>query len=134
MLGAIIVDHRLDVVSVRIENERAVVARVVLGPATRPAEVPATGSQRRCVEGVDVLGRPSRKADVHWRDGFQLLGRLETGDALPQPKLRLLPPAEADAARASHDEPDPEWGECRLVEGGRALGVRDVDADVIQYG
>ena len=51
-------EHRLDVVAIRIEHEGAVVAGVVMSLA-RSTVVPATGGQRGAVEGIDgraILG------------------------------------------------------------------------------
>ena len=59
------VTHRLDVVSVRIEHERAVVVRVVVRPRTRRTVVLAAGRHRGLVERVDRRAVLRGDRDVH---------------------------------------------------------------------
>jgi len=53
-------DDGLDVVTIRVENERSVVARMVFETYTRRAEILAASLERRPVELDDLLPRPRR--------------------------------------------------------------------------
>jgi hypothetical protein len=54
----------LDVVAVGVEDERAVVARRVVGADARPAVVGAARGERRRVEGVDLRAGVGGERDV----------------------------------------------------------------------
>ena len=59
------VADRLDVVAVRVEDERAVVVRVVDLANAGPAVVAAAGRERGCMEGVHRLAILGRERHVH---------------------------------------------------------------------
>src|SRR5206468_10368882 len=56
--------HRLDVVTVRIEHERAVVVGMVVHPQPRSAVVAASCGDRRAVKRIDLCARIGAKGDV----------------------------------------------------------------------
>ena len=57
------VAHGFDVVAVRIDDERAVVVRVVLGTYARRAIVARTGCERCVVESIDGFPIVTREED-----------------------------------------------------------------------
>src|SRR5574337_2232156 len=58
------VADRLDVVAIRIKNERAVIMFVIMRPQARLAVVAATCSERGLVERIDIGPGLGRKRDV----------------------------------------------------------------------
>jgi hypothetical protein len=61
-----------DRVTLRVEDEGAVVIRMVLGTKARLAVVLAAGLDRRLVEGVDRLARLCREGDMSAGAGLGL--------------------------------------------------------------
>src|SRR5262245_46622926 len=58
------VTNGLDVVAVRVENECGIVGRRITLAQTRLAVVPATGSERRSVERLDLLAVLGAKCEM----------------------------------------------------------------------
>src|SRR6478672_12328089 len=59
------VAHRLDIVAVGIENERAVIIGVILWSKSRYPIVFATSPDRRSIDGIDRRAVRSNKRDMH---------------------------------------------------------------------
>src|SRR5262245_49384242 len=87
-----LVTHGLDVVTVRIEHERAVVVGVVVGPQTWRAVVPAARRNGGLVKGVHRGARGHAKCNVEGR-----IDRI----ALADPKIGSICMAEASTLFAS---------------------------------
>src|SRR5437016_13726827 len=79
----------LDVVAVEIEDERAIVVRMVLRPQARPTVVATAHPQRRLVEGAHLSPVRSREGDVHGRRGLAVAADPGSGVApLPNPQAQ----------------------------------------------
>src|SRR5437016_13708488 len=78
----------LDVVAVEIEDERAIVVRMVLRPQARPTVVATAHPQRRLVEGAHLSPVLNREGDAHGR-------RAPAVAADPQRRLAALAEAQA---------------------------------------
>ncbi len=59
-------EDRLDVVAVRIEDERSVVFRVIVRPDARRPEIPAARTDRGRVKGLDLPSVGGREGDDTW--------------------------------------------------------------------
>ena len=113
----------LDVVALRVEDERAVVVRVVLRADAGAAVVVAAGRERRRMECVHRRAVRRGEGDVQRRR------RGPVGD----PEVRLAVLAEADAPLAVHDHRVAERGERGDVEGAGGGEVRDPDVQVVDH-
>src|SRR5690349_18605439 len=58
------VAHRLDIVSVGVEDKRCVVIRVIAAAETRGAVVAASGGQRGPIERIDIGAFRGRESEV----------------------------------------------------------------------
>src|SRR5262245_57477170 len=124
------VADRLDVMAIEVEDEGAVVVRMVLRPQTRRPVVPPAGPERGLVEGAHLGPRLDREGDVHGRSGLTVAA---------DPELRLA--ALAETARPDlalgllgaelHHEGDPERRQHLSVEGPGAKVVGDPEAEMI---
>ena len=57
----------LDVIAVRIVDERAVIVRMIFFPQSRSAVVTSARADGSLVERIDYRTIRSRKSDMHWR-------------------------------------------------------------------
>jgi len=71
------VHHRLDVVPVRVQHERAVILGMVVRPHPRRPEVLASGLESRLVKGLHLGAAARGERDVRRRDDAQMLGLLK---------------------------------------------------------
>ena len=124
--GLSLVADRFDVVAVGVEDERAVVGRVVVLADAGRAVVGAAGRERGRVEGVDRLAVVAGERDV--RAGAVRL-------ALRDPELVLALGAERGGLPLleGHRLLEPERLEGLPVEGPAALEVAHVDADMVEH-
>src|SRR5690606_34817360 len=88
----IVIEYRFDVVTIRVVNERGVVAGPVLGPVARCAVVAGAGVERGPVECVDFLPALRLEGQVQ---------RLDDGP-LRDPEVRVLPVVEAGRLAEIH--------------------------------
>ena len=110
----------LDIVTVGIQHERAVVRRTVLRSRTGPAVVAPAGLHRRFVEfayGSSIL-RQNRHVRKAVRDAF----------AVPDPDPLLIRSCEARAFIVAEDERVSERCERRLIESLAPLEIRNSEA------
>src|SRR5262249_24724863 len=111
----------LDVVAVRIEDVRAVVAGVVHGPLARRSVVPVAGPESDPVELVHGHVVRGGKGDVH------VLGWIRTGDE----RARAALTAESGPVRLVLPEWDAEDRCDGLVEALRGSTVADGEPEVV---
>src|SRR5205814_5348696 len=126
-----VVTHRLDVVTVRVEHEGAVVVRVVLRPQTRRTVVLAACCNGRLVEGVYRGARRDAKRDMDRRADRSALADPEVGPVRMAEAGAFLP----DAVRGGqlHQARMAGGCECLQIES-LALGVVAHDeAQVIDH-
>lgn len=119
---------RLDIMTVGIEHERAVVRWTVMRPRTGAAVVAATGLHRRVVEfahGRAIL-RQNRDVRVAVRCAFSVPNTYSL--AIGSGKARVLLLVVAENLRI------PERCERRLVEGAAPLKIRNSERNVIDHG
>ena len=114
----------LDVVAVRVEDEGAVVVRVVDLADTRSAVVGPAGGERGGVEGVNQV------ASIHAERHVD--ARLRAAVSLRDPEEGKVVPKPADLGDRLHDHAQPERLERALVEGPAGLVVGDVQSDVVE--
>src|ERR1700730_13810630 len=88
---------RLDVVTVRVEDESTVIARVIVSTDAGRAIVAAAGFQGRVIEGANLRAALGDERDVD-------VGRRIAPSG--EPELRLAVLAEAGKARPLHDHSD----------------------------
>ena len=77
VLAARFVPDRLDVIAVRIENKRGVVARMILRSVTWRAVILATRVEGRFIERLHLLFVFCTKRQMHARRGWRASGYLE---------------------------------------------------------
>src|SRR5215212_2772157 len=111
-------------VTIRVEHEGGVVARVVDLPLARCAVVAVAGGRRVAVEAVDGLVVGRREREVHVLQGLLACDHRER--AADAGELRPLRRLAADAEAGG--------GADGLVEPGRRLDVRDADPEVVDVG
>jgi hypothetical protein len=109
---------RLDAVAVGIEDEAAVVARVVLRPQARLAVARVARIDAAPPESVDVLPRRSREGEVEVASDRMLLIRLREGEVVP-----LVEPVSPARRSAEHG----------LVEAPGSRPVGDADRHVVEH-
>src|SRR5206468_611767 len=116
-------DHRLDVVTVRIEHERRP-GGIVLAGAGRTV-VLATGLQRRRVKSVDCLLRFGEKRDVRRR-----------ADLAPRHPEVMTPRSilEAERIAVGHVAQVAERFQSALVEPAALPGIAAAEAHVLDHG
>src|SRR5829696_1999839 len=115
---------RFNVVAVRIEDEGAVVARMVLGAKPRITVVAPTRRDGRLMEGINGGALIGCKRDV---EGLAWL-------ALADPEVRLAPPPEPRRRDAGfHDQLVTQRGKSFRVEALAPLEIRDGNTHVIQH-
>jgi len=117
----------LDVVTVGVEHERAVVLRVILGTDAGRAVVLAAGGDRRLVERADLGATLRTKRDVHAID-------LALAGSPIDPEIGLAADPVPGELLERHDQAVPQRCERPLVEGLAAREVGDLDPDVIDHG
>src|SRR6185369_1539099 len=120
------VADRFDIIAVRIENEGAVIGRMILRPQARCAVVGAAGGHGGTMEGIDrgpVLGRKG-----HMQMAFQ---PFRSGD----PEEGLAGGAEAHGLAFRHllDDADAERCQRLLVESLGAAKIGDAETHVIEH-
>lgn len=126
MVPTLGVADRLDIVSVRADDEGGVVVGVVARAQARRAVVLPAGGKGRLVEGIHLLAGRGREGDMQV---CRLLLRLEQaeGDGVVRAQL------DAIGRRAFPDDHDTKRRK-RLKEEGLACGkVADTELDVIEH-
>src|SRR5664279_2341911 len=113
---------RLDVVTIGIADEAAVVMLVILGPCARRAVVGAAGRDRRGVEVAHDLATTRTERDV------DLIVRLARA---VDPEVCFVVRAEARYAGKVCEERVAERGECFGVERDALVEIADPNASVI---
>ena len=122
-----------DVDPIRIEHERGIVIRMIVGADARRSIVAAARRKRRFVERVHFGAALGLESDVgSLPDGFVVtdpeIGLADRPKAVGSPvRLRLL-------GRNGHDQADPERCQRLLIEPLRALGIRNGETDMVQHG
>jgi uncharacterized membrane protein YgaE (UPF0421/DUF939 family) len=121
----------LDVVAVRVAQEHAVVAGVVLGPLARGVQHLRSGRHGGRVHSVHCLSVGGPEGHVQL-PGLGAAGRdqPEIGRAAGAGQADHEGPADREAHRLAHAD----GGERAQVEGQRLLDVLDLNADVIKHG
>ena len=113
-----VVEDRFDVVAVRVEHERAVVAGVVVRPFARSAVVAEAGLDSRAMEGVHRRPVGSRERHVHvLRDGL----------VLDESANRRVSPLTKNRAASPSSTRRPTTGATVSVEEPRLGQVADAD-------
>jgi hypothetical protein len=119
--------HCFDVMAVRIEHERTVVAVRILRPQARRSVVAPSSVERRCIEGIDLVTSVRRKRDVNWRARCICGGNRE---------VVCLFKAERNLLGAVSPRPDlskPERGKRATVELTTAGEIAHPNADMVDH-
>src|SRR4051812_26058673 len=114
---------RLDVVSIGVEYESAIVVRVVVRAYAGLAVVAPAGGNRSRIERIDFLAVCRGECDV---------GFLRTRAARTDPELRLAILSEAGGTGKLHDHADTEGLQRTLVEGFGCVEVRYRYAEMVE--
>src|ERR1044072_8560235 len=120
----------LDVVAVGVEDEGAVVARVIDGARSRGTVVGAPSSESSGMESVDRLWRAGAEGDMGAADGRALAS--VDPEEWKGSVLGVLPEPGGTLDRF-HQQPDPEWLEGLFVESLAAGEVAGLEADMIEH-
>ena len=117
----------LYVVSIRVEDERTVIALGILGAQSRRPVVAASGLERLSMEGVDLVASICRKRHVD-RRASSVCDR--NGEV-----TRLLKPERnrGGAFPPRTDLGKPERGERTTVEVAAPSEIADADADMVNH-
>src|SRR5690242_15667157 len=96
------VEDGLDVVSIEVQDEGAVVVGVVMSAHARGPEVLASRFESRSVKGFDLGSVARRERDVRRRDDAQMLRRLKARGARSDPEVGLVVPTESTRLAEVH--------------------------------
>src|SRR2546427_7742285 len=118
------VTNGFDIVSVGVENERAVIIRMVVRAQARSAVVLAARGDRRTIERIDVRPRVGAKRDMNRRN---------IGLALADPEIRLRRHAEACELFPFHQHSVSERRERGTIERLAPGDIRYADSGVIDH-
>ena len=124
------VADRLDVVSVGVEDEGAVIVGVIVGPEAGRAVVPSSRGERGAVKRLDLGARFCGEGDM--RPAFRPLPRPdpEEGPVRAETGVRL---GAGLGRRDLHDEAEPERLQRGLIERFRAVHVGDREPDMVEH-
>jgi len=122
---------RFEVDAIGIEDERAIIVRMIMRPKTRAAIVFPSGFQRRFVERIHLGPGRRDKGDVN-------AGAMRTAVADPEERFSILSITDAVVAagefrRHFHDDGDAQGQKRRIVKAFGGFKIADTDTDMIEH-
>jgi len=133
------VANRLDIVAIRIKDERAVIIRVILGTQSRRPIIKPASRQRGAVERVDCTAVITSEGDMNRRAAAAshfCRFCMRTGAdrlALLDPEVRDEPSPEPGAGRDFHRKRIAQRCQRRFIELPAALVIRGANTDVVNH-